>query len=91
MVIVASLHDGLADIKMLLLHKAICLGVVGGNLDMMNAIFLGKVTCGSHKGRSIVCHDFSNASPSAKNLLKNEVPKGFLVFLSEGLSLQPGR
>ena len=67
-VIVASLHDGLTDIKMFLLHKAVCLGVVGQNLDMMNAILLREVTCGSHKGRPIVGHDFSNVSPSHQEI-----------------------
>src|SRR6266481_6226995 len=91
MVIVASLHEGLADVKMFLLYEAICLRVVRGNLDVMNAIFLGKVTHGSNKSRSIVHHNFRDTSPSAKNPLKNEVPKGFLIFLPEGLPLWPGR
>src|SRR6266481_493150 len=91
MVIVASLHEGLADVKMFPLYKAICLRVVRGNLDVMNTIFLGEVTHGSNKSRSIVHDNFGDAAPSAKNLLKNEVPKGFLIFLPEGLPLRPGR
>src|SRR6266481_9784969 len=91
MVIVASLHERLADVKMFPLYEAICLRVVRGNLDVMNAIFLGKVTRSSNKSRSIVCDNFGDTAPSAKNLLKNEVPKGFLIFLPEGPPLRPGR
>src|SRR6266481_9675735 len=84
MVIVASLHEGLTDVEMFLLYEAICLRVVRGNLDVMNAIFLRKVTHGGNKSRSIVHDNFGNTAPSANNLLKNEVPKEFLIFLPEG-------
>ena len=39
MLIVACLHEGFPNIEVLSFDHAICLGVVWGNLDMMDPIF----------------------------------------------------
>ena len=39
--IIAHLHEGFAYAKVFVLKKTVGLGVIWGNLDMMDALFLG--------------------------------------------------
>ena len=88
MIIVAGLHEGLMEVKVLALHKAISLRVIGGYLDMMNAIFFRKVSSGCHEFRTIVHYDFNDTTPLTKDL-QDKIPKSLLIFLLERSPLWP--
>ena len=45
MFVIAHIHGGLAYVKVFALNNTIGLGVVWGNLDMMDAVFLGQISC----------------------------------------------
>jgi len=59
-------------------HNAIGLRVIRGDLDVMDAIFLGQVTRHSHKHRAIISNNLSHSTPSAKDILEYKVPRVFL-------------
>ena len=79
-----------SDIKVFVLDQAICLGIVGGDLDVVDAIFLRKVALHSNESRAIVSDYLFNATPSTEDLLKNEVTESFFHFSMKGSSLWPG-
>ena len=91
MFIVACLHEGFPYIEVLLFNHAISLGVVWGDLDMMDPIFLREVPCCSYKCRTIISDYFSHATPSTEDILKYEVTEGLLIFLLKWVPLSPGR
>src|SRR5882724_882843 len=90
MFVIACLHEGFAYVKMFLLHKAVGLRVIRGDLDVMNAIFLRQVTSHSHKHRSIICNNLGHSTPSAKDILKYKFPESLLVFFPKRVPLGPG-
>ena len=81
MFIVACLHQGFPYIKVLSLNHSISLGVILGNLDMMDPVFFSKVSCCSYRCRTIVGDGFCHATPLAEDILKYEVTEGLLIFL----------
>ena len=89
MIIITSLHEVFADIKVFALHQAICLEIIGRDLDVVDGIFLQKISCGCNKCLAIFHHNFSHSIPSAQNLLENEVPKCLLILLLERVPLWP--
>src|SRR5882724_10507163 len=87
--IVTCLHEGFPYIEVLSFNHAIILGVVWGDLDMMDPIFLREVPCCSYKCRTIISDYFSHATPSTVDILKYEVAKGLLIFLLKWAPLSP--
>ena len=67
--VITGLHEGFTDVKVLPLNNTICLGIVRRNLDVMDAIFLGQVTSHRHEHRTIVSNNFSDSTPSTKDVL----------------------
>jgi len=67
----------------------ISLGVIWGDLDMMDPIFFREVPCCSHEDGTIVGDDFCHTTPQAEDMLKYEVAKGLLVFLPKWVPLGP--
>src|SRR5882724_3359801 len=91
MVVIACLHEGFAYVKVFPFHNAVGLRVIRGDLDVMDAIFLGQVTRHSHKCGAIISNNLSHSTPSAKDILKYKVPESLLVFLPKRAPLGPGR
>src|SRR5882672_5746002 len=89
--IIAGLHEGFTDVEVLLLDNTICLGIVRRNLDVMDAIFLGQVTSCPHKCRTIVGNNFSDSTPSTKDVLKYKIAESLLIFLLKGMPFGPRR
>jgi len=89
MFIVAYLHEGSLIIEVLVFNLTISQRVIQGDLDMMDPIFLREVACYSYKCGTIVGDDFCHATPLAEDILKYEVAKGLLIFLSEVGSTWP--
>ena len=88
MFIVAGLHEGFPYVEVLSFDLAISLGVIRGDLDMMDPIFFGEVSCCSYKCGTIVGDDFCYPTPLVEDL-KNEVTEGLLVFLPKWVPLSP--
>src|SRR6266481_1339800 len=91
MVIFASLHERFTDVEMFPLDQAIRLRIVGGNLDVVNTIFLCQIPCSGNKSRTIIHDNFSHPTPPTKNLLKDKIPKSFLSFPLERPPFRPRR
>jgi len=85
----AGLHEGLLYVKMLSFDHTIILGVIWGNLDMMDPIFFRRYPAASYKCRTIVSDELLHTIPLAEDILKNEVTKGLLVFLLKWAPLSP--
>ena len=89
-IVVASLHERLVNIKVFVLDQAVRLGIVGGDLDVVDAVFLHKVARRSNESGAIVSDYLFNATPSTEDLLENEVTKSFFCFSMKGSPLWPG-
>ena len=89
MFIVTCLHEGFPYNKVLSLDHAISLGVIWGNLDMMDPMFFGEVPCCSYECRTIVGDNFCHSTPPAEDILKYQVTKGLLIFLPKWAPLSP--
>src|SRR5882724_9958356 len=89
MFIVACLHEGFPYIEVLPFDHAISLGVVWGDLDIMDPIFLREVPCCSYECGTIVSDNFCHTTPLAEDTLKNEVTEGLLIFLLKWVPLSP--
>ena len=89
MLIVAGLHKGFPYVEVLSFDHTISLGVIWGNLDMMDSIFFREVPHCSYEHGTIVDDDFCHPTPPAEDILKNEVTKGLLIFLLKWAPLGP--
>src|SRR5882724_6002208 len=78
-------------VKVFVFHNAVGLRVIRGDLDVMDAIFLGQVTSLSHKCRAIISNNLGHSTPSAKDILEYKVPESLLIFLPKRVPLGPGR
>src|SRR5882672_8856428 len=87
--VIAGLHEGFTDVKVFPLDNTISLGIVRRNLDVMDAIFLGQVTSRRHERRTIVGNNFSNSTPSTKDVLEYKIAKSLLIFLLKGTPFRP--
>ena len=87
--IVAGLHEGFPFVEVLSFDDAIILGVIQGDLDMMDPIFFGEVPHCSCECRTIVGDNFCHPTPLAEDILKNEVAKGLLIFRPKWVPLGP--
>src|SRR5882724_10047306 len=84
MFIVACLHEGFPYIKVLLFDHSISLGVIWGDIDMMDPICFGEVPCCSYKCWIIVSDNFCHSTTLAEDILKYEVAKGLLISFQSG-------
>src|SRR5882672_5340970 len=89
--IIAGFHEGFMDVEVLPLDNTICLGIVRRNLDVMDAIFLGQVTSHRHECRTIVSNNFSDSTPSTKDVLEYKISESLLIFLPKGMPFGPRR
>ena len=89
MFVVAGIHEGFPYIEVLSFNDAISLGVIWGNLDMMDPIFFGEVPRCRYECRTIVGDNLCYPTLAAEDILKNEVTKGLLVFLQKWVPLGP--
>jgi len=89
MFVTACLHERFAYVKMFVLHNAIGLRVIRGDLDVMDAIFLGQVSSCSHTCGAIVHKNFSHSTPLAKDIFKYKIPKGLVIFFPKREPLGP--
>src|SRR5882672_4998050 len=71
--IIAGLHEGVMDVKVFPLDNTISLGIVRRNVDVMDAIFIGRITSRHHEHRTIVGNNFSNSTPSTKDVFKYKI------------------
>src|SRR5882672_5866599 len=89
--VIAGLNEGFMDVEVLPLNNTISLGIVRRNLDVMDAIFLGQVTSRCHECRTIVSNNFSDSTPSTKDVLEYKITKSLLIFLPKGMPFGPRR
>src|SRR5882672_1106695 len=89
--IIAGLHEGIMDVEVFPLDNTISLGIVRRNLDVMDAIFLGQITSCSHEHRTIVGNNFSDSTPSTKDVLEYKIAESLLIFLQKGTPFRPRR
>jgi len=87
--VIAGLHEGFTDVEVFLLDNTIFLGIVRRNLDVMHAIFLGQVTSHRHECRTIVGYNFSDSTPSTKDVLEYKIAESLLIFLPKGMPFGP--
>ncbi|KAF8675697.1 hypothetical protein AX14_005023 [Amanita brunnescens Koide BX004] len=72
-VAVGSLNERFADIEVSSLHNAVSLGVVGQDVDMIDAILLSQnVECGEVR-RAVVGDDSVYSSMVTKHIFENEL------------------
>src|SRR5882724_1376212 len=90
MLVIARLHEGFVYVEVSAFHNAICLRVTRGDLDVMDAIFLGQVTCHNHKHGANISNNLGHSTPTAKDIFEYEIPESLLVFLLERVPLRPG-
>src|SRR5882672_3757057 len=79
------------DVEVFPFNNTISLGIVRRNLDVMDAIFLGQVTSHCHEHRTIVGNNFSDSTPSTKDVLKYKITESLLIFLPKGMPFRPRR
>src|SRR5882672_5790721 len=89
--IIAGLHEGFTDVEVFPLDNTISLGIVRRNLDVMDAIFLGKITGRHNECRTIVGNNLSDSTPSTKDVLEYKITESLLIFLPKGLPFGPRR
>src|SRR5882672_6824673 len=61
--IIAGLHERFTNVEVFLLDNTIILGVIRGDLNVMDAIFFGQITSRSHECGTIVSNNFRNSTP----------------------------
>src|SRR5882672_9304891 len=79
------------DVEVFPFNNTISLGIVRRNLDVMDAIFLRQVTSHRHEFRTIVGNNFSDSTPSTKDVLKYKITESLLIFLPKGMPFRPRR
>src|SRR5882672_2930606 len=89
--IIAGLHEGFMDVEVFPFNNTISLGIVRRNLDVMDAIFLRQVTSHRHECRTIVGNNFSDSTPSIKDVLEYKIAESLLIFLPKGTPFGPRR
>src|SRR5882672_1540327 len=89
--IIAGLHEGFTDVKVFLLDNTISLGIVRRNLDVMDAIFFGKITSHCHERRTIVGNNLSDSTPSTEDVFEYKIAESLLIFLLKGPPFRPRR
>src|SRR5882672_9651668 len=89
--VIAGLHYGSTDVKVFPLDNTISLGIVRRNLDVMDAIFFRQITGRHHECRTIVGNNFSDSTPSTKDVLEYKITKSLLIFFPKGMPFGPRR
>src|SRR5882672_5313305 len=79
------------DVKVFPLDNTICLGIVRKNFDVMDAIFFGQITSCRHECRTIVGNNFSDSTPSTKDVLEYKITESLLIFFPKGMPFGPRR
>ena len=84
-----SFDEGLADHAVLAFDDPISARVVGGNVDVLDAISVGKGVERGNECCAIVCNNLFNGSPSAQDVLEDERSEGSAGFDSERTPFGP--
>jgi hypothetical protein len=69
---VARLHDCFSDVEMSALDRSVGLGVVGGDPNVCDAVFVGQPIEGLEEGLSVVGDDFFQCAPTAQEILEDK-------------------
>src|SRR5882724_2830235 len=89
MFIIACVHEGFMYFRVFALNNTIGLGVIWGNLDMMDVIFLGQISSHCYKCGAIVSNNFHYSTPLTENILEYKVSESLLVFFPKRVPLGP--
>ena len=77
LVSLTSLHDSLANIKMLGLNYPVSLGVVSRNPNVMDFVLLSKEIDSGNIGSGVIGDNLVESSPATGNLLKDKARDNF--------------
>ena len=72
----------LSRVKVSSFHEAVCTGVVAANPDVVNMVSFHKIRKGFYESQAVICDNFVQATPSAKEVLVYPVAKTFGVLSS---------
>lgn len=76
LVAIGGLHESFSDVSVATFDDTVCLRVVGGNSNMINVIFVRKVSHCGDEGGSVVGNDERNGSPAAEDILVDKFSDG---------------